>query len=265
MIARIRVALQSAAWALSLASSLHAAPLTLAIQPVLGQQATHKAFAPLARYLGGILRRPCHIVTSPNFLVYWQDMGRRPGPTFVLDAAHFTDYRLRRLGYHVLVKEPGTVSYSLVVRGSEMVLGPSALVGLPVASLGIPSMGAALLNHIFTHPSRRPIIVAARDAAAEFRLLAARKVSAAMIPTPLVAQAMARGADLSVVVTTPPIPNIALSVGPGWSQARRVQLRHALVGAPAALFKAIGLRRFVVATPAEYRGQDRILKTYWGY
>ncbi len=265
MITRGRIALLSAVWALSVASSLQAAPLSLAIQPVLGQQATHKAFAPLARYLGELLRQPCHIVTSPNFLVYWQDMGRRPGPTFVLDAAHFTDYRLTHLGYHLLVKEPGTVSYSLVVRGSEMVLEPSALAGLPVASLGIPSMGAALLNHIFPHPTRRPIIVAARDAAAEFRLLAARKVSAAMIPTPLVAQAMAHGANLSVVVTTPSIPNIALSVGPGWSQAQRARLRRALVSAPAALFKAIGLRRFMVAKPAEYRGQDRILKTYWGY
>lgn len=262
---RARRALLSTLGALSLAANLHAAALSLAIQPVLGQRATYRAFAPLARYLGGLVGRPCRIVTSPNFLVYWQDMARRPGPTFVLDAAHFTDYRLMHLGYHLLVKEPGTVSYSLVVRGSEMVLGPSALVGRPVASLGIPSMGAALLNRMFPHPTRRPIIVAARDAAAEFRLLAARKVSAAMIPTPLVARAMAQGADLSVVVTTAPIPNIALSVGPGWSRAQRTRLRRALVKAPPALFKAIGLRRFVVARPAEYRGQDRILKTYWGY
>ncbi|MHB1672553.1 MAG: substrate-binding domain-containing protein, partial [Acidiferrobacter sp.] len=191
MVRQTRTALQSALWALSLVSSLHAAQLSLSIQPVLGQRATHKAFAPLARYLGQLLGDPCHIITSPNFIVYWQNMGRQPGPTFVLDAAHFTDYRLQHLGYHLLVKEPGTVSYSLVVRGSEMVLGPSALVGLPVASLGIPSMGAALLNRMFPHPTRRPIVVGARDAAAEFRLLATHKVDAAMIPTPLVAQAMA--------------------------------------------------------------------------
>ena len=265
MVTRTRVALQSALWALPLVSSLHAAQLSLSIQPVLGQRATHKAFAPLAHYLGQLLGQPCHVITSPNFLAYWQDMARRPGPTFVLDAAHFTDYRLQHLGYHLLVKEPGTVSYSLVVRGSEMVLGPSALVGLPVASLGIPSMGAALLNRMFPHPTRRPVIVAAHDAAAEFRLLAAHKVDAAMIPTPLVARAMKRGADLAVVVTTPPIPNVALSVGPGWSAAQRALMRRALLNAPASLFKTIGLQRFVVAKPAEYRGEDHILKIYWGY
>ncbi len=265
MVGWTRIALPLALAVLTLAPNLHATALSLAVQPVLSQRATHKAFAPLAHYLGRLLGDPCHIATSPNFIVYWQDMSRRPGPTFVLDAAHFTDYRLQHLGYHVLVKEPGTVSYSLVVRGSEMVLGPSALVGLPVASLGIPSMGAALLNRMFPHPSRRPIVVAARDAAVEFHLLATRKVDAAMIPTPLVARAMAQGADVSVVTTTPPIPNVALSVGPGWSANQRARMRQALVHAPASLFKAIGLQRFVVAQPSEYRGQDHTLKSYWGY
>ena len=260
---------RKAGWALlvmaSVAGGARAAPLTLAVQPVLGAKATRVAFSPLARFLGQILGRPCRVVTSPNFLAYWESMRQRPGPTFVLDAAHFTDFRLTHLHYHVLVKEPGTISYSLVVRGSEMVLGPSALIGRRVASLGIPSMGAALLDQMFPHATRRPIVVAARDAAAEFRLLAAHRVAAAMIPTPLVARKMAQGADLSVVTTTPPIPNIALSAAPGLSAAQYARLRHALLGAPASLFQALGLPRFVIAHARQYRGQDRLLKIYWGY
>ena len=73
------------------------------------------------------------------------------------------------------------------------------------------------------------------------------------------------GADLSVVTTTPPIPNIALSAAPGLSAAKYARLQHALLGAPASLFQALGLPRFVIAHARQYRGQDRLLKIYWGY
>jgi len=264
-----RTGIRYLGWALILAllttGASRAQPLTLAIQPILSEHATHKAFAPLAAYIGQVLGRPCVVITNPNFLAYWQMMRKTHGYAFILDAAHFTDYRLTHLGYRLLVKEPGTVSYSLVVRSSEMILGPSDLVGRRIASLGIPSMGAALLNRLFPHPSRQPIIIGIADASAGLRLLMTRKVAAAMIPTPLIGEEMARGAAITVVTTTPPVPNIALSAAPWISAVERAQVRAALLSAPPTLLHAIGLAGFVAARPQQYQGQDHILREYWGY
>ena len=239
--------------------------LRLAVQPILSERATKKAFTPLARYLGQVLGRPCRLAVNPNFLAYWQMMRKPHEYAFLLDAAHFTDYRLAHLGYHVLVKEPGTVSYSLVARSSEMVFGPSDLIGQRIATLGIPSMGAALLNRMFPHATRQPMIVAVSDAADGLKLLKEGKVAAAMIPTPLVGLQMAQGGALTVVATSPSIPNVALSAAPWLPAAERERVRSALLHASSSLFRAIGLPRFVAANPGQYKGQDRLLERYWGY
>lgn len=239
--------------------------LALAVQPILSEQATAKAFAPLARYIGQVLKKPCRVATNPNFLAYWQMIHKAHGYAFILDAAHFTDYRLTHLGYRLIAKQPGTVSYSLVVRSSEMILGPSDLIGRRVASFGSPGMGAALLNQLFPHPTRQPIIIAITSAASGLRLLAAHKVAAAMLPTPLVGEQMAAGAAITVVTTTAPIPNVALSAAPWLPPASRALVRQAILHAPPALLRAIGLKPFVPAKRLQYRHQDQILKTYWGY
>ncbi len=85
--------------------------LKLAVQPILSERVTQRAFAPLARYIGQVLGRPCRVVANPNFLAYWQMMRKPHEYAFILDAAHFTDYRLTHLGYHVLVKEPVLKQY----------------------------------------------------------------------------------------------------------------------------------------------------------
>lgn len=239
--------------------------LRFAVQPILSERVTRKAFTPLARYIGRVLGEPCRLATNPNFLAYWQMMRKPHEYAFILDAAHFTDYRLTRLGYHLLVKEPGTVSYSLVARSSEMIFGPSNLIGERVATLGIPSMGAALLSRMFPHATRQPVIVAVNDAAAGLRLLKQHKVAAAMIPTPLIGEQMAQGAAFTVVATSPAVPNVAISAAPWVPAAERERVRFALLRAPSVLFHEIGLSRFVAARPIQYKGQDRLLKKYWGY
>ncbi|MHB8254491.1 MAG: hypothetical protein ACYDEV_12515 [Acidiferrobacter sp.] len=80
------------------------------------------------------------------------------------------------------------------------------------------------------------------------------KVGPAMIPTPLVGEEMARGAAITVVTTTAPIPIAALSAASWIPAAEHAKLRQALLNAPLALLQAIGFRRFVLARAQEYRG-----------
>ena len=252
------------------ASPLHAADaLRLMIQPVLNEAQTRKAFAPLAQFIGDVTGRPVDIVTAPNFLAYWDTL-RRNNYDLALDAAHFTDWRVQKFGFDILGKMPDTVSYSLITLDDNPIFDPSELIARRVATLGSPSIGAARLNALFPNPVRKPLIMEVANAEQGVDWLAAKKVDAAILPTPLVSQEMARRGNIAVVLTTDPIPHIALSASPRLPATLRESLRRALLAAhrsPAGkeMLKQIGFERFDAATPSVYAGQANILKEYWGF
>lgn len=259
------------ALAAALSPALAAGPeLVLGIQPVLSEQQTKTAFQPLADYLGKAAGRTIVIRTRPNFLAYWDDV--RKGGVFdlILDAAHFTDYRIKKQGYHVLAKVPDSVSYSLIVSDKTPVIDPTELIAKRVATLGVPSIGAARLHAMYPNPARQPTMVEVNSVELGIKLLVEGKVFAAILPTPVVSQQMAQGGGITVVVTTEPIPHIGLSAAPTLDQATRDKLRTALLNAGQtpegrSMLQAIGFEKFDPATPAIYDGQSKILRDYWGY
>jgi ABC-type phosphate/phosphonate transport system substrate-binding protein len=244
--------------------------LVLAVQPVLSEAQTKKAFEPLARYLSRATGEPVTVKTWPNFMAYWSDMLHDPQNTLYFDAAHFTAYRASKFHDHVLAKVPATVSYSLIVRDDKIVFDPSELTGKTVATLGAPSIGAARLNGMFPNPSRQPIMIEVPDSQAGVQMVLDGKVEAAIIPTPIVAQRMGQGAHISVVTTTEPIPHIALSASAGVSPKAQKEIRQAMVDAinrpdGQLMLKKIGFPKFDPASASVYKGQQNILKTYWGF
>jgi len=244
--------------------------LVLAVQPIMEEGLTRKAFQPLCDYLAQATGQPCRLLTSPNFYAYWDTVRQGTAFNLVLDAAHFTDYRVQKLGFHVLAKVPDSVTYTLVTRDSDFVVDTGELVGKRVATLGIPSIGAARLNGLFPNPSRQPVTVEVGAAEQAIRLLLGGKVNAAILPTPIVAQQMASGGGLAVVLTTDPIPHIGISAAPSVDANTRGALRKALLSAHTSedgkkMLKQIGFERFDAATATVYSGQASILKEYWGY
>lgn len=267
-----RSTLFAVACALCLAPAAHAAEaeLVFGIQPVLSEAQTRTAFQPLADYLAKTAGRRVTIRTRPNFMAYWDDV--RKGGIFdlILDAAHFTDYRVKKQGYHVLAKIPDSVSYSLIVSDRNPVIDPTELIARRVATLGIPSIGAVRLNALYPNPARQPTVVEVDSVEQAIQWLTEGKVHAAILPTPVVSQQMAQGGGISVVLTTDPIPHIALSAAPSMDAATRERLRQALLAAHKSdegrrMLGAIGFERFDPATPTLYDGQSKILKDYWGY
>lgn len=244
--------------------------LVLGIAPLEGETATRQQFAPLCQYLARAANLPCRIATRPNFLGYWETMRRGGEYNLILDEAHFTDYRVQKMDYVVLAKIPGTVTYSLVVPRTTRIGDPSRLVGRRIATLGIPSMGAAILNGLFPKPSKQPIPVEVDTAEEGFAMLRDDKVSAAILPTPLVRQQVMRGAPLRVLLSTEPLPNMGLSAAPEIDPELRATLRRALLDAQKttdgrSMLKAIGIERFDPTSATIYKGQARILQQYWGY
>lgn len=244
--------------------------LVFIIQPILNEEQTQRAYQPLADYLGKIAGKRVVIRTLPNFIAYWEVMRQSNGYDLVLDAAHFTDYRAKKLGFKVLAKVPDTVSISLIVGAGALVIDPLELIGKTVATTGAPSVGAARLNAMYPNPVRQPIIVDSGTAEEALQMLLKNKVQAAMVPTPLVSQQMAQGGGISVVVTTDPIPHIALSAAPRLNAEVREKIRAALVNAPNTedgkkMLKGINFERFDPANEQIYAGHGTLLKEYWGY
>ncbi len=244
--------------------------IVFVIQPILSEEQTKRAFQPLADYLGKASGKRVVIRTLPNFLAYWEVVRQDSGFHLVLDAAHFTDYRVKKLGFKVLAKLPDTVSYSLIVGSDALVIDPVELVGKTVATTGAPSIGAARLNAMYPNPVRQPIIVDSGTAEEGVEMVVKNKVQAAIVPTPLVSQRMAQGGGISVVTTTEPLPHIAFSVSPKLDDATREKIRNALVNAAKTedgrkMLKDVNFERFDPATEQVYTGQGSILKEYWGY
>jgi hypothetical protein len=254
---------------LLLAKPATAAPLVLLIQPILGETQTRQTYQPLADYLGRIAQREITILVPPNHFAYWGTVRRNQGFDLVLDEAHFTDYRVQRHGFDILAKAPDTMSYTLVVPESLRVLDPMELIGKSVATLGLPSIGAVRLTAMYLNPARQPHIVEVASAEEALELMARQRVHAAILPTPFVSRRK-ESARIRAVMTTEPIPHLALSAAPGVESALRERLRLSLLNADKSpdgrrMLEAIGFERFEPATPELYAGQHRILQKYWGY
>ena len=244
--------------------------LVLAIQPVQNETKTRLAFQPLADYISTVTGKKCTIRTTPNFLAYWSEVTRTRENTIYVDAAHFTAYRARKLGYKILAKVPDAVSYSIIVSDNNIVFDPSELTAKRVATLGSPSIGAARLNGMFPNPVRQPIIVEVPDAQAGINMVLQNRVYAAIIPTPIVSRAMSEGSPINVVTTTEPIPHMAISASPDIDSGTVEKIRNALVTAAQRsdgkkMLQRAGFPKFDPVNPGVYRDQDNILKTYWGY
>ncbi len=80
----------------------------------------------------------------------------------------------------------------------------------------------------------------------------------------------ASGAAINVVMTTDPIPHIALSASTSLDTATRGVIRQAMLQAHQtergkAMLKAVGFERFEPASASVYKGQAELLQQYWGY
>lgn len=237
----------------------------LVVQPVLAPEASRAAYQPLVDYLSRSTGTRIELVTAQNFLTFWQSMRKSGSYDLILDAAHFTAYRMAKLGYVPLVKLPDVVSFSLVTAEGTLVFSPDELVSKRVATLASPSLGALRLSRMFPNPIRQPIIVEVDNSDDAVKRLLSGDVAAAMIPTPLVANF-----PLNTVVTTEQVPHMCLSAAPTVPEAVRARIREALLAAGNAeagrqMLRQSGLPGFVPAEPAQYRGYETLLEGTWGY
>lgn len=243
----------------SMMQMAQAATLDFAIQPILGEEETVKAFSPLATFIASVAGEEVKIHTARDFPEYWVNQKNNNPYEIMMDNAFFTDYRNEKEGWISIAKVPGLVSYTLIVTADNAVFEAEELVGKKIASLMPPAPSGIFLGQMFRNPLRQPSITPTNSAEESLQKLIDGEVMGAIVPTPLVNQALQEGKDLVVVKTSVQIPHVAVSVSPNMSEELREKLKTALLEADKndtgkAMLKKLGFSNFEPADPSGYAG-----------
>ncbi|WP_314161494.1 phosphate/phosphite/phosphonate ABC transporter substrate-binding protein [Sulfuriflexus sp.] len=239
---------------------------TFVVQPILPAEQTKEAFLPLTQYLSRQTGHDIKLVTSINFLSYWETMKKNTQYDLVLDAAHLTAYRVKRMGYNVLAKRADAVSYTLVTGENADVLEPEELIGKSIASIGSPSLGMLRVEEMFPNPLRQPVIIEVNNSVDSIKKVIEGKAVGAMVPTPLVGQYP----QLITVTTTEQVPHTAISASSSVPADVQNAIRKALLDASKTeagqqMLSAINFPSFEAATNEQYNGYESLLEGVWGY
>lgn len=247
-------------------SASYAKTLNLVVQPILSPKRSISFYKPLADYLSKQTGVDIKIVAAVNFPAYWETMKKNTEYDIIMDAAHFTDFRSKRLNYTVLAKVPDTVSYSLVTAEESLILDPEELIGKRIATMSSPGLGGIRLAEMFPNPLRQPILLETSSSLKAAELVKTGEAVAAIIPTPLLNTI----SGLNTVVTTDPVPHVGVSVSPRVSEKTRQSIKTALITAintkdGKAMLKAISFPKFVTGNAELYSGNAELLDGVWGY
>lgn len=243
--------------------------LRLVVQPIIDREAIVKAFQPLADYLSEAAGQRVVLKTAYDYADFWLLMKEGKHYDLIFDGPFYTDYRIKHQNHVPLAKVPGLVSYSLVAKSSTGIFEPSELIGRRIASLTPPAPGGLVMFKMFPNPLRQPYIYPVRSSEEAMKALLADKVHAAMVPTPLAAQAMSQGHEIATIVTSEQTPHMTITAGSTVDAATRAKLTQALLNAAKTpkgmeMLKKIGFEGFEPTQAKLYDGYSRYLEQDWG-
>ena len=247
-------------------TSSFAEKYNLSVQPVLPAKQIEINYQPLAKYLSEKTGHEFVITPYRDFLSYWIKMKRGKDMHFVLDAAHFTDFRNQRSGYQTLAKFPNTVSFTVVTSEDNFVFEMEELISKRIATMPSPSLGAVRLNEMFPNPVRLPFYVQVSNSIDAVNKVLDGSVDAAIIPSPLVGNFD----NLNSVTSTEPVPHMALSASPEVPDAVRQAVKKALLEAPGTaagkqMLSDMNIEEFQDADQQMYAGYADLLDGVFGY
>ena len=247
-------------------SVVQAEKFNIAVQPILPAKDVETNYLPLANYLSEQTGHEFTIVSYREFLSYWVRMKKGTNMHFILDAAHFTDYRIQRKGYKTLVKLPDTVSFTVVTSEDNFIFDMEELISKRIATMPSPGLGAIRLNEMFPNPVRLPFFIQVSNSVDAVNKVLDGSVDAAIIPTPLV-----NNFDtLNTVIATAPVPHMALSASPEVPDAVNQAVKKALLDAPnsekgRAMLTEMNIEVFQDTNAEAYEGYAVLLEEVFGY
>lgn len=239
----------------------------VALEPAYPPDSNQQIYQPLLDYLERETGHRFVAITARNYNFHWRDIRQASSVDFAFEEAHFTDYRAQRQGFRPLARLAERTSYALVALPELAEGGMDALVGRRLVSMTSPSLGYALLFEMFTNPIAQPDI---RSEAASWRdgveMIFGGEADAAMVPR-FIAEMYP---NLQIMGTTREFPGMAFSAAPSVPEDVATAVREALLklhenpDTYQALVE-IGSTRFEPASAADYRGNQEMLKGFFGY
>lgn len=245
----------------------HAAEYKLGIQPILPEDELKIYYQPLADYLSQQTGHTISIATQHSFIYYWHNMRKqKPGFDLVLDAAHFTGYRTKNLGYTALAKLPDTVSFSIITRDDNFIFDANELINKKIATMPSPSLGSVRLEELYPNPMQIPKYVWELNANVAIESVLSGKVDAAIVPTRLASGYQ----GLNTVLVTRPVPHMALSASPNVPPEVAAKIREALIDANNTIdgrkmLSTLKVDKFEATDNETYDGYSLLLKNVYGY
>lgn len=243
-----------------------AADYNLVVQPVLPEADILKNYQPLANYLSQLTGEHFHVSAHRDYLTYWERMKRGKGFDFVLDAAHFTDFRVQRKHFKVLAKFPDTVTFTVITGEDNLVFDMQELISKKIATMPSPGLGAIRLNDMFPNPVRLPFFIQVHNATEAGSKVVDGSVDAAIVPTPLVGSFE----GVNSIVTTDPVPHMGFSASPEIPDVLANKVQQALVNAVNTadgkkMLADLNIERFEPASNKDYAGYAALLDGVFGY
>jgi len=250
----------------ALSTGTIAGKYNIAVQPVLPKKQIEQSYLPLVKYLSEETGHEFSIIAYRNFLTYWIKMRKAKDMDFVLDAAHFTDYRINRKNYTAIVKLPDTVSFTVVTNEDNFVFDMEELISKRIATMPSPGLGAVRLNAMFPNPVRLPFYIQASDSIDAVNKVLNGTVDAAIIPSPLVGNFD----TLNSVISTEPVPHMALSASPQIPDEVVQAVKNALLDAHNTvkgkkMLADMKIETFQDANQELYAGYSELLDGVFGY
>lgn len=251
---------------LTFATYCNAATYRIGVPPVMSQTESTQRYEPFLRYLSDKTGQRFELVTSKNFMGYWQAMRKAETYDFVLDGSHLAAYRVDRHNHHFVARLEGVVSYSLVARGEDLIMEPEELLTRSIAILPTPNMSALALAEIFNNPSRQPKQVAMPNAEEALDAVRNGVVDAAIVPTAF----LPRYPGASVVLTTQQMPGLTMTASAEVPQDVFAKVQKALLQAESdpqgkQALEQLRFIRFIEVSPHDYQGLGQMLSGLWGY
>jgi len=243
-----------------------AASYNLAVQPILSKAQTEAFYQPLANYLSETTGDQIQILASHNYISYWESMRNSGDFDLVLDAAHFTGYRVVKSHYQVLAKIQDTLSFSLITNENLLLFEPGELIGKPIASPASPSLAGVELARMFPNLMRQPTLINSQNFQDAMQRLKQGKAEAALVPTSMISG----DSTVNTITTTTPVPHLAFSASPRVDKSTRERIRTALLNAQRsvkgkAMLEKLNISGFEPTSNELYAPYARMLEGVWGY
>lgn len=249
------------------ASPLLAAEYTLTVEPNYPPNQAQDVYKPLLDYLAKATGQKFRLKVGANYHVHWRDLREAAHTDFAFEEAHFTDYRADRHGFTPLVRVADGTRYALLADEAMSKDGALGLIGYRIVSMPAPSMGYLLLSEIYGNPLAQPEIQSvARNWRDGVEMVFAGETDAAMVPN-YIAQLYP---NLTPVFESREFPGRALSASGTVPNDVRAAVVEAMLKLheDSSLYEVLvelGSSQFVPATRAEYAGNERMLRSVFGY